>query len=613
MSVISRHRKAARLLTFAVLFALALAIRGWAASQWEANFDSDEAVFGLMALNITEGEYVPTVYGTRHLGSIESHIAAFNFLIVGVDVLSFRAASLTLLALFFFAHAWYVHHTWGSWAALVSLGFAAVPGFHILSWTYQPIGAYAALLLFGTLILILSRRMEIEPRGGAAGIFILGLLVGLGLWSNQMILAYVAAAAFPAFVSSREWSRMRERLGHFIHTRVALEPSEVFPTLVLGLGAVVVAAFFSGACEPVWQFERLVKLGKLVLAAVGGGIVLGMFWASDRRRQLLAHAMMLMAGFAVGYAPLWLAWVTGRQRPISVIRPSCPTGIISRAQLLVEQILPELFGVRSLGVMREMGGLSLLASGAVLLLAILAVVWFVWSSRRPLWSLISWTLPSNPGASESMTLGLLLLLPLALSVLGNNTIDIHSIRHLIVTWQAMTIVIGVCATRINSIPPPVKALVLVAWAGYLGISNIAFAKTQWPAKFTRFDRAATAQLETHLMSTGVAAGFADYWGAYALDFLTQERIVLAPYNGLNRIPSYTEQARLADRVAFVFPIDRRPADGLVIERLRGHLALENPISGEGPAHGWIRESLDGYVVESRETVAYWDVWILSGR
>ena len=34
-----------------------------------------------------------------------------------------------------------------------------------------------------------------------------------------------------------------------------------------------------------------------------------------------------------------------------------------------------------------------------------------------------------------------------------------------------------------------------------------------------------------------------------LDFLTQERIVLAPYNGLNRIPAYAEQARSADRVA----------------------------------------------------------------
>ena len=37
--------------------ALALAIRGRAALQWEADFDSDEAIFGLMALDIADGEY----------------------------------------------------------------------------------------------------------------------------------------------------------------------------------------------------------------------------------------------------------------------------------------------------------------------------------------------------------------------------------------------------------------------------------------------------------------------------------------------------------------------------------------------------------------------------
>jgi len=306
-----------------------------------------------------------------------------------------------------------------------------------------------------------------------------------------------------------------------------------------------------------------------------------------------------------------LAWVTGRQRPISVIRPSCPTGIISRAQLLVEQILPELFGTRSLEGMRDMGTLPLLASGAVLLLSFLAIAWFIWHFRQPLWALISWNPPAGPDANGSIVLGVLLLLPLALSLLGSNTIDVYSIRHLIVTWQAMTIVIGVCATRIPAIPLPIRAVVLAAWVGYVGVSNIDYAKTQWPAKFTRFDREATGQLEAKLASAGVSAGFADYWGAYALDFLTQRRIVLAPYNGLNRVPAYSEQVKLADRVAFVFPVDRQPKGGPVIERLREHLALEDPISGEGPAHGWLRESLDQYSVESRESVAYWDVWILS--
>ena len=607
------QRREVKWVAFAALFALALAVRGWAALEWEANFDSDEAIFGLMAMDIAEGEYVPTVYGTQHLGSIESHIAAVNFKLFGVGVLPLRTASLLLMALFFAAHAWYVCEAWGSWAALVSLAFVAVPGFHILSWTYQPIGAYAALLAFGTLILILSRRLRLESRARPAGLLSLGLLAGLGLWSNQMIVVYFVAAAVPGFLYSPEWGRLRERLARLIRTRVGLRPAEVGPTLVLGLGTIGVAAFFSDACNPVWQFERLAQLGKLVLAAVGGGLALGLFLVIARRREVLFGTAIVAGGFLVGYAPLWMAWVTGREAPNVALLASCPTGMISRSRLLADHILPEMVGTRSLSSLGEAGILPLAASGAILFLSLSTVTRFIWSYRRQLWSLISWNPPTDADGSESIVLGLLLFLPLALSLLSSNTVDVHSIRHLIVTWQAMTIVIGICIGRLSAIPRLVRVVVVVVWAGYLGLSNIAFAKAQWPVKFTRFDREATRQLEAYLETAGVSTAFADYWGAFALDFLTQERIILAPYNGLDRIPAYSEQARFAERVAFIFPLDRRPLDGLSLERMEEHLALENPVSGEGPAAETILESLGDYRLESRSPVAYWDVWILSAE
>ena len=117
----------------------------------------------------------------------------------------------------------------------------------------------------------------------------MGLVIGLGLWSNQMILTYVIAAAFPAVCrNSTEWGRLRRRLAHLIRTRVGLRPSEVAPTLVLALGGVGVAGLSSsGACEPVWQFERLAQLAKLLLVVVGGGIAVGMFWVrhSEERQS----------------------------------------------------------------------------------------------------------------------------------------------------------------------------------------------------------------------------------------------------------------------------------------------------------------------------------------
>ena len=42
---------------------------------------------------------------------------------------------------------------------------------------------------------------------------------------------------------------------------------------------------------------------------------------------------------------------------------------------------------------------------------------------------------------------------------------------------------------------------------------------------------------------GVRAAFADYWISYKLTFLTGERIVVAPDNGVDRYPPYTAQVR----------------------------------------------------------------------
>ena len=42
---------------------------------------------------------------------------------------------------------------------------------------------------------------------------------------------------------------------------------------------------------------------------------------------------------------------------------------------------------------------------------------------------------------------------------------------------------------------------------------------------------------------GVRAAFADYWLSYKLTFLTSERIVVAPENGVDRYPPYTAHVR----------------------------------------------------------------------
>ncbi len=56
------------------------------------------------------------------------------------------------------------------------------------------------------------------------------------------------------------------------------------------------------------------------------------------------------------------------------------------------------------------------------------------------------------------------------------------------------------------------------------------------------DTQSLATLEC-LKRNGLRGGYAEYWTAYKLTFLAQESIVIAPTDGIDRYPKYTEYVR----------------------------------------------------------------------
>jgi hypothetical protein len=71
---------------------------------------------------------------------------------------------------------------------------------------------------------------------------------------------------------------------------------------------------------------------------------------------------------------------------------------------------------------------------------------------------------------------------------------------------------------------------------------------------------------------GVRYAFAGYWVAYKVTFLTGERVIVAPRDGLDRYSPYTtavsarHDAPVIDDVSA--SIERFPACGEVVERVR---------------------------------------------
>ncbi|HLC02295.1 MAG TPA: hypothetical protein VJK02_04615 [Anaerolineales bacterium] len=599
-------------LLLAAAVALGLAVRIWAATQWPANFQSDEAVFGLMARHILAGDFTPTLYGPAYLGSIESIISAGFMSILGPSVMAFRMSTLLLFALFFVLHAVFTARYFGYPVALLSLLFLALPGFHVLEWTYQPVGAYGAMFVIGTLLLLVALPELSDPRSRALRSAATGVLLGLGFWANNTMILYLVAVGLVAFLCSPEWRTAYARLSQLAASVVMIPLAELLPVGVIGVAGLGVLTFFSGACSPEGLYATIGSMARTVLVVVclaGAGYA---FLISRRRRQLGLELGAVGVGFGAGYSPLLYQWIARGIPPYWAVYPSCPTGIASRTKLLVREILPALWGIPTYARLKQTAGIPLLVWLAVIGLTVAALCLFLWWNRVTVWRLLAFT-PMDSRVRPLSMIILLFALPVLISILASNTVDLYSIRHALMAAQASAIIFALFLVWLLSKVRGSGVIIAAFWVLFVGLGNLAYANANWLVKFTRYDPRDVARLEQYLEENNIKYGYADYWGAYTLDYLIEEKTILAPFNGIERYLPYKDSVASAAKLAFVFPATNAPPPTGALNDLQSFLAdAENPV-GEGAAYPRIREQLKGQQVGSMARVAVWDVWIVADR
>jgi len=152
------------------------------------DFDSDEAVVGLMARDILAGESWPVFYaGQSYLGALEPWSVAASFALLGESAFSLRLVpllySLTfLLAAYFLLRRFFRPLETGLILLWTALG---TPFFNL--WTVKARGGFAEVLLLGTLFLLLFERCWRRQDPGAAGLVALGTVAGFALFVNPLV------------------------------------------------------------------------------------------------------------------------------------------------------------------------------------------------------------------------------------------------------------------------------------------------------------------------------------------------------------------------------------------------------------------------------------------
>jgi hypothetical protein len=500
-------------------------------------FDSDEAVEGLMARHVLQGEFPVFLWGQHYKGVPEVYLSAGVFGLFGSSVVALKATTLAIFAVYAGLHFRLLETFFSRRVAWIgSLLLMACPPALVL-WSLSGNAEIVFTLTAGAILLLGVERWR--TTGSRLGLVMASAATGFGLWVHQYLLFHLAAlaivaaarvphgqTAFRDFLSARETSTGIRRL---LHLLVAI--GVVYAAL--GAYAFVAGGFEVSALGAVLSARHPQKLWRLACACLLGWA--GLTWVvrqSSVQRATFARVMALpLAAFLVGYAPVLVhRATTGGRGPIARMDLN---GLVASLPTVAYDIVPILLGFKSPGTARLP-----IAAGYALLVGAILVLSFEGIRRS--------------GATRVFHIYLGCV---AIGFLASGaTIDAQSYRYLMPIYAALPAVYAVgieTAARWNR------------WAGtgLCGALVCLFAAQQ----ITWYNRMEPDTESRAILSCvdarGVRHARAGYWLSYKLTFLANERLIVAPTDGVDRYPEYTRLVSASGQAPTIHrPLDPATAD-----------------------------------------------------
>ncbi len=179
-----------------VIIRLALISNNW---PWT---DSDEGTFGIMARHIAyQGAHPIFMYGAFYMGALQAYLGAVMFHFFGPSLFSLRLGLLLLFVLFLVSLYLLARALYSQGLALVTIAILSFGSNYLLTYQLRSYGGYPDILLFGTLTFLIASWLAISSMPVVSSRYILqrclgygawGLAAGFGIWSDQIILPFVA-------------------------------------------------------------------------------------------------------------------------------------------------------------------------------------------------------------------------------------------------------------------------------------------------------------------------------------------------------------------------------------------------------------------------------------
>jgi 4-amino-4-deoxy-L-arabinose transferase-like glycosyltransferase len=219
-------------------------------------FNSDEAIVGLMAKHILDGENFIYFYGQSYMGSLDAYLVALGFLLFGEKIWVIRLIQVILYGLVIIFSYLFVDISFqNKKIAFVSSIFLVFPAVNVVLYTTVSLGGYGEALLLGVISFyiaaFISKDCENQKKINSVHIGILGFLLGIGLYENPISLTMIIPAIL--FVT---WKIMKS----------GKSKKKIFTTFI------VLLIFFLLGSALFW-YSLLLTNGTSVIREIGGSAV----------------------------------------------------------------------------------------------------------------------------------------------------------------------------------------------------------------------------------------------------------------------------------------------------------------------------------------------------
>ncbi len=510
---------AAAIIVFATGLRILLIAMNWPPTN------SDEGVMGIIALHIAyHGEHTLMFYGQNYMGTIEAYLAALFFhLFGGPSLFALRLGVVLMVMCFFITMYFLTSLIFSKKLALLTLALLSVGSISYLTRQTLATGGSAETLFFGSLSFLLAAwlsltyQRDMPPRMKllrCAVYFVLGLVVGLAIWSDMVAAPIIAFAGLLLLVFC--WRD--------------LMPWGL-PTVVPG----ILTGFL-----PSLRYSMLHNLNPITT-------LLALFHGLD------AHPPTTLIGILQDVKATILVSI-----PTATGNPFCPVQELT----FLSDNTPRTPGCEAIRGVWGVGYLVLLA------LALLLTIIMLWRLRS--------RFRTETELSSTEKQALLVRSTTRLMMLGAGVLAIvaFAVSAAPVLWPAfharyliiLLIILPAIIEPIWNVASKVKVqgvserVKMIASRGLLVIG----ASVLLIGTFIAFSEVPSAQnstqnyvnLDKHLVSLGIKNAKSDYWSCYNITFLSNERVLcdvitdgLKP--GYNRPPHYNDIIMADPHAAYV--------------------------------------------------------------